>query len=162
MVHVMTDTDTTTEPTTTLATYALVQPSDDYSFKAPNDQVATLLACFLGEGVGWNRTDPETDETATFMNLFLNEEAFAKKMGRTMPEVLDDTDFLAQVADAMLTVEIQPDKRERLGVDPELWHNEQRTSMNDFRAAAQDWNKRLGGMIEKIKAKQAETADGDA
>lgn len=117
-----------------MSRYTLIQPADDYSFDAPDDVVATLLAALLGEGVGWEIED-ETG-ARSFLNMFVSEDDFAKLVGGPVPDVL--TARMPEIAVAARTVEINPDERARLGVDPEVWHNEKRTSLNDYRAAARE------------------------
>lgn len=122
--------------------YRLVQPSDDYWFDAPDDIVATLLATLLGNGVGWQIED--ADGERSFLNRFITEAQFEELVGGPVRDVL--TSRKDDVAAAALTVEIDPDKRARMGVDPELWHIEMRTSLADYRAAAQELAAHLGGV----------------
>ena len=41
--------------------YKLVQPCDDYEFDAADDDIATVIAMFLGDGVGWERPTIDLD-----------------------------------------------------------------------------------------------------
>ncbi len=116
-----------------MARYTLVQPSDDYSFDAPDDTVATLVAVMLGDGVGWESTD---GEERSFINLFITEDQIAERLGSPLFDVL--TARMADLADALDTVEIQPDKRAAAGADPDEWHEKKRGSISDFRRDARE------------------------
>lgn len=106
--------------------YELVNPHDDYTFEAADDDIADAVVGLLGDMYGW-----QVDGRSGGMLRFVSDpEATVERI----KAVLDQR--AAEVANALVTVEIKADQRRRLGVDPEKWHDEMRSSTADLRASA--------------------------
>lgn len=126
--------------------YTLDNPSDDYEFQAPDDEVAEAVTALISGMCGWTAiVDEDGDDeprSGGFADLAHKDDAdefiAAVKATATLRR--------AEVVAALRSLEIKPEQRKRLGVDPEVWHDEMRTSMSDFRASALQWALRLEAM----------------
>lgn len=141
----------------TLTRYDLIQMSDDYEFDAPSDDIATVAVALLGHGVGWQRpardgdnTDEEAVTRLPSWEAMLAEGKKKKQIEEEMKQLLEAVlgEHRQELIDALRTIEIRPDKRREYGVDPEVWHDGERTSLADYREAAQE----LAAKLEKAKA----------
>ena len=141
----------------TLTRYDLVQMSDDYEFDASSDDIATVAVALLGNGVGWQRpardgddTDEEAVTRLPSMEAMFAEGEKKKQVEEEMKQLLEVVldDHRQELIDALRTIEIRPDKRRKYGVDPEVWHDGERTSLADYREAAQE----LAANLEKVEA----------
>lgn len=111
-----------------MAEYELINPHDNYSFEAPDDEVADAVVVLLGEMYGWRR-----DEESSMPAFLISAEAGEMLVTRLKSLMAERTEELIA---ALQSVEIEGAKRKRLGVDPEKWHDEQRSSLADLRREA--------------------------
>lgn len=117
--------------TDTMNRYALINPSDDYEFEAPDDEIAEAMVVLLSGMAGWRSLDDE-ERQGGFADLAHRDdgEQYADRIKTLL------ADRAAEVAAALRSLEIQPERRKRMGVDPAVWHDEMRTSLSDYRAEA--------------------------
>lgn len=108
--------------------YELINPHDNYGFEAPDDAVADAVVVLLGEMYGWRRED-ESNMPAFMLSAEAGE-AVVIRLKSLMSERTEE------LIASLRSVEIDGGKRKRLGVDPEKWHDEQRSSIADLRAIA--------------------------
>lgn len=115
---------------TGLVEYRIVNPHDDYSMLAPDDDVATTAVLLLGHMYGWAREDG-TSALPGLAPADSPEGAKVLALAKAVVEMRGP-----EVADALRTVEIQRRRRLRLGVGAGAWHDEMRTSAADLRRSA--------------------------
>lgn len=108
--------------------YELINPHDNYGFEAPDDAVADAVVVLLGEMYGWRR-----DDKSSMPAFMISAEAGEELVTRLKALMDERTDELVA---ALRSVEIDGGKRKRLGVDPEKWHDENRSSISDLRSVA--------------------------
>lgn len=126
-----------------MTTYELVNPHDDYTFEAPDDAIADTVTALLGGAYGWARParlDPDGEPVTGGLADFLDDGARERAV-ETAKEVLSHR--ADELAAALDTVAIKEAQRARLGVDPDLWHDEMRSSMSDLRATAREYARAL-------------------
>ena len=110
--------------------YKFVNPGDAYTFEAPDDAIADAVCALVSPMTGWSRDGAKGGMIGLPGRPADAVEASAKAIGCTV------RDRPADVCAALRTLEIDAARRKRLDVDPDKWHDEMRTSANDFRAAA--------------------------
>lgn len=108
--------------------YELINPHDNYSFEASDDAIADAVVVLLGSMYGWSR-----DGKSSMPAFMLSEQASEMLVTRLKSLMGERTEELIA---ALRSVEIEGAKRKRLEVDPEKWHDEQRSSLADLRKEA--------------------------
>jgi hypothetical protein len=112
--------------------YELVNPHDPYHFDAPDDDIAEAVAALLGGMYGWQTVNVDPERSGGFGDI----------IGAQAQDVLIEkvkavlNDRPSELAAALRSLGIEREKRERLGVDPEAWHDEMRSSAADPRTVA--------------------------
>lgn len=108
--------------------YELINPHDNYGFEAPDDAIADAVVVLLGEMYGWRRENESS--MPAFMISAEAGEALVTRLKSLMSERTNE------LIAALRSVEIDGGRRKRLGVDPEKWHDEHRSSLADLRTVA--------------------------
>lgn len=130
--------------------YELINPSDPYTFEAPNIEVAGVVACGLSSAFGAKRVGDDVEESSPILYGWLEWE----KANGIDVDWLDEN--RAAIADALdsfmigslesrrdvevMLAEIPEDKRERIKLDRQHRH---RTSLNQIGEYAYRLAKRL-------------------
>lgn len=125
-----------------MTTYQLINPSDDYSFEAPDDNVADAVTTILGGEYGWNR-----DDVSGGLSMFLDDEG-QDELGERVLVVIRTR--AAELSAAFRSLEIDRPGRERTGSDPDAWHEQKRTSANDIRKQAQYYADKLDAGLVSV------------
>lgn len=110
-------------------TYTFINPHDDYSFEAPDDDIATTAVVLLPGLYGW-----EKDGHSLIPNLHPADEEIGAAIVELAKKVISDR--LPELVAALRSLEIMGTKRRALGVDPDAWHDQFRTSDSDPRHRA--------------------------
>lgn len=111
--------------------YELVNPSDPYTFDAPDDDLATAVVLFISDMCGWKCGDRQggpyvlvTPDSSAGRQLL---EKVKRIAAERRPELIA----------ALRSVELRKEERLAAGVDDvERWHNDRRSSLTDHRARA--------------------------
>ena len=146
----------------TLDLYKIINPSDDYTFRAPDDRVACAVGILLGNGqYPVERCDNQNDVGSLL--LFQSEGQIAVELERIFGQPLSEymETHAAEVSEALGSVLIgsQADRalfEAAIDMIPEtdakakyaeLWHDSKRSSMNDIGKRAAALAKECGGRL---------------
>jgi hypothetical protein len=144
-----------------MTTYELINPSDPYTFKAPNIEVAGVVAVLLSTAFGAKAIDPPTEDGETTPIIFgwnewlqdrgINDD-WVDSHAADIAEAYDS--FLIGSLNQRHDVEkilalLSAEKREEWKADRQDRH---RTSMNRIGEAAMSFAKKFRKIAEKKKA----------
>lgn len=148
----------TTETQTTMKTYELINPSDPYTFKAPDIKIAAVVACLLSTGFGARQVEPPDSDAEQTPILFgwdkwLQSHGIDDKfIDNHLSEIADAYDSfliggLRQRKDAEEMLEMLPEeKREEWKASRQDRH---RSSMNQIGETAAKYAKAYREAAEK-------------
>ncbi len=130
-----------------MTVYTFINPSDDYTFEAPDDAIADAMCAIISPMTGWNRADDTDVETRGGLIGF----APADDQERALAPIrITFTDRADEVAAALRTLEIKRAQRLALGVeDADAWHDMWRTSHYDYRAYALQLARGLDALLKR-------------
>jgi hypothetical protein len=132
-----------------METYWLTNPSDPYTFKASDLAIAGVVVLLLGHGAYAARTrDARPSPEELSVPFFFGDGSWRPwfaELGTTLEDVLEDRK--PELIESLRSVLIGSfsDRKifEASDIDPELWHDEKRTSMNDIGCHAKAWADKL-------------------
>lgn len=135
-----------------MITYELINPSDPYTFKAPNIEIAGVCACLLSTGFGARQVDPPPPDDETTPILFGWNE-WLKDRGIDNAYIDAHREEIADAFDSFLIGDIRKrkDVEEMLALIPaekqqewkESRQERHRTSLNQIGEAAYRYAKKF-------------------
>jgi hypothetical protein len=121
--------------------YELVNPSDEWTFLAPNDKIAWLVSFIVGEG----KTPAKRDGWSSGLYIFGGdpEKDFEKEFGEPLKGFLDR--YRDDIIKSLRTFMIHRERSEKPLEGKELreWNENLRSSINDFGGYAFEFADRL-------------------
>lgn len=147
--------------------YELINPSDPYTFKAPDIKVAGMAALLLSSGkFGARQIEPEQDEPESSPALFgwkpwLQEQGITPEWTGANKEIIADALGSFLIGDLHDRHEVHetlallpPGKREGWLANR---HDRRRSSMNNIGAAAHKLARQMRDAAKKLEAEPAKT-----